>query len=88
MSSQLDGTVCVITGTGGSMGRAPTLASAREAAFVLVDCDRSVDAAHATVELRPGSGGDMPPNTRAISPTRRTARRSSTWRSAVSAGST
>jgi NAD(P)-dependent dehydrogenase (short-subunit alcohol dehydrogenase family) len=60
MSSQLEGKVCVITGTGGSMGRAPTLASAREGAFVLVDCDRSVDAAHATVELRPGSRGDMP----------------------------
>jgi NAD(P)-dependent dehydrogenase (short-subunit alcohol dehydrogenase family) len=45
MSSQLEGKVCVITGTGGSMGRAPTLAFAREGAFVLVDCDRNVDAA-------------------------------------------
>ena len=32
----------------------------REGAFVLVDCDRSVDAAHATIELRPGSRGAMP----------------------------
>src|ERR1700745_4519754 len=30
MSSPLEGKVCVITGTGGRMGRAPTLASARE----------------------------------------------------------
>ncbi|MDQ1460004.1 MAG: hypothetical protein QOI08_1488 [Actinomycetota bacterium] len=60
MSSQLEGKVSVVTGTSGSMGRAPTLASAREGAFVHVDCDRSVDAAHATIELGPGSRGDMP----------------------------
>ena len=35
MSSQLEGKVCVITGTSGSMGRAPTLACAHQAMFVV-----------------------------------------------------
>jgi NAD(P)-dependent dehydrogenase (short-subunit alcohol dehydrogenase family) len=56
MTSRLDGTVCVITGTGGSTGRASALAFAREGAFV-VGCDRSVDAAETTVEQVRGAGG-------------------------------
>src|ERR1700676_2139180 len=58
MSSRLEGKVCVITGTGGSMGRASALAFAREGASV-VGCDLSVDAAQATVELVRDAGGTM-----------------------------
>ena len=58
MSSRLDGKVCVITGTGGSMGRASALAFAREGASV-VGCDLSVDAAQATVELVHGTEKEM-----------------------------
>ena len=58
MSSRLEGKVCVITGTGGSMGRASALAFAREGASV-VGCDLSVDAAEATVERVRGAGGEM-----------------------------
>src|ERR1700738_2225476 len=58
MSGRLSGKVCVITGTGGSMGRATALAFAREGASV-VGCDVSVAAAEATVELVRGSGGEM-----------------------------
>ncbi len=58
MSSRLEGKVCVITGTGGSMGRASALAFAREGASVVV-CDLSVDASQATVELVRDAGGTM-----------------------------
>jgi NAD(P)-dependent dehydrogenase (short-subunit alcohol dehydrogenase family) len=58
MSSRLEEKVCVITGTGGSMGRASALAFAREGASV-VGCDLSVDAAQATVELVRDAGGEM-----------------------------
>src|ERR1700682_3874025 len=58
MSSRLEGKVCVITGTGGSMGRASALAFAREGASV-VGCDLSVDAAQAPVELVHGTGKEM-----------------------------
>jgi NAD(P)-dependent dehydrogenase (short-subunit alcohol dehydrogenase family) len=58
MSSRLEGKVCVITGTGGSMGRASALAFAREGASV-VGCDLDVDAAQATVELVRDAGGTM-----------------------------
>jgi NAD(P)-dependent dehydrogenase (short-subunit alcohol dehydrogenase family) len=57
-SARLEGKVCVITGTGGSMGRESALAFAREGASV-VGCDLSVDAAEATVELVRGEGGEM-----------------------------
>lgn len=40
------------------MGRAPALVFAREDALV-VDCDLSVGAAQATVELVRGAGGEM-----------------------------
>jgi NAD(P)-dependent dehydrogenase (short-subunit alcohol dehydrogenase family) len=57
-SGRLEGKVCVITGTGGSMGRATALTFAREGASV-VGCDVSVDAAKATVEAVRGAGGEM-----------------------------
>jgi NAD(P)-dependent dehydrogenase (short-subunit alcohol dehydrogenase family) len=50
--------VCVITGTGGSMGRATAIACAREGASV-VGCDVTVEAAESTVEMVRGAGGDM-----------------------------
>ena len=58
MSGRLQGKVCVITGTGGSMGRATAIAFAREGAAV-VGCDVSVEPARATVELVHGAGGEM-----------------------------
>src|SRR6478736_866273 len=58
MSSRLEGKVCVITGTGGSMGREAALVFAREGASV-VGCDVAVEAAEATVEMVRGAGGEM-----------------------------
>ena len=58
MTSRLDGKVCVVTGTGGSMGRATTLTFAREGAIV-VGCDIDVDSAEQTVELVRAAGGQM-----------------------------
>ena len=58
MAGRLAGKVCVITGTGGSMGRETALTFAREGASV-VGCDLSVEAAEATVELVRGAGGAM-----------------------------
>ena len=58
MSGRLSGKVCVITGTGGSIGRATALAFAREGALV-VGCDLMVESAGATVELVRGAGGEM-----------------------------
>jgi NAD(P)-dependent dehydrogenase (short-subunit alcohol dehydrogenase family) len=58
MSPRLTGKVCVITGTGGSMGRAAALAFAREGASV-VGCDLDVESAAATVELVRREGGTM-----------------------------
>jgi NAD(P)-dependent dehydrogenase (short-subunit alcohol dehydrogenase family) len=54
----LSGKVCVITGTGGSMGRETALAFAREGASV-VGCDVAVEPAQATVEMVHGAGGAM-----------------------------
>ena len=56
MSSRLEGTVCVITGT--SHGPRVRSRLSREGASV-VGCDLNVDATETTVELVPGSGGDM-----------------------------
>ena len=42
MSSRLSGKVCIITGTGGSIGRAASRAFAREGALV-VGCELTVD---------------------------------------------
>ena len=58
MSGRLQGKVCVLTGTGGSMGRATASAFAREGASV-VGCDVDVEPAQATVELVRGAGGEM-----------------------------
>jgi NAD(P)-dependent dehydrogenase (short-subunit alcohol dehydrogenase family) len=58
MSGRLTGKVCVITGTGGSMGRATALAFTQEGASV-VGCDVSVAAAEATVEMVQAVGGQM-----------------------------
>jgi NAD(P)-dependent dehydrogenase (short-subunit alcohol dehydrogenase family) len=58
MSPRLAGKVCVITGTGGSIGRASALRFAREGALV-VGCDLGVDAAEATVEGVREAGGTM-----------------------------
>jgi NAD(P)-dependent dehydrogenase (short-subunit alcohol dehydrogenase family) len=58
MSSRLSDKVCIITGTGGSMGRAAALAFAREGASV-VGCDLNVDSAEATLQAVRRDGGTM-----------------------------
>ena len=58
MAGRLAGKVCVITGTGGSMGRAAALTFAREGASV-VGCDVAVEAAEQTVKLVHAAGGAM-----------------------------
>jgi NAD(P)-dependent dehydrogenase (short-subunit alcohol dehydrogenase family) len=58
MTARLAGKVCVITGTGGSIGRATALAFAREGASV-VGCDVTVEAAVATVDMVHAAGGQM-----------------------------
>jgi NAD(P)-dependent dehydrogenase (short-subunit alcohol dehydrogenase family) len=58
MSSRLEGKVCVITGTGGSMGHASALAFAREGAS-MVGCDLGVEAAQDTVEMVHRTGGEI-----------------------------
>ena len=58
MPGRLSGKVCVITGTGGSMGRATALAFAREGASV-VGCDVAVEPAVQTLEAVRAAGGQM-----------------------------
>jgi len=58
MAGRLAGKVCVITGTGGSMGRAAALAFAGEGASV-VGCDVSVESAEATVDAVRSAGGEI-----------------------------
>src|SRR6266404_8598412 len=58
MSSRLAGKVCVITGTGGSMGREAALTFAREGALI-VGCGLQVDDAQATVQAVRAAGGTM-----------------------------
>ena len=58
MAGRLAGKVCVITGTGGSMGRATALTFAREGALV-VGCDVAVEPAEETVKLVHAAGGTM-----------------------------
>jgi NAD(P)-dependent dehydrogenase (short-subunit alcohol dehydrogenase family) len=58
MAGRLSGKVCVITGTGGSMGHAAAVAFAREGASV-VGCDVAVESAESTVEAVRGAGGQM-----------------------------
>jgi NAD(P)-dependent dehydrogenase (short-subunit alcohol dehydrogenase family) len=58
MAGRLEGKVCVITGTGGSMGRAAALTFAREGALV-VGCDVTVEPAEETVKMVHAAGGTM-----------------------------
>ena len=58
MPGRLSGKVCIITGTGGSIGRASALTFAREGGSV-VGCGLDVDPAEATVELVHASGAEM-----------------------------
>ncbi len=58
MSGRLDGKVCIITGTGGSIGREAAIAFAREGASV-VGCDLNSDAAEETVDHVRRAGGTM-----------------------------
>jgi NAD(P)-dependent dehydrogenase (short-subunit alcohol dehydrogenase family) len=58
MSGKLSGKVCVITGTGGSVGRAAALAFAQEGGSV-VGCDVNAAAADLTVEMVRVQGGTM-----------------------------
>jgi len=58
MSERLLGKVCIITGTGGSIGREAALLFAQEGALV-VGCDLQVEAAQATVEAVRAAGGTM-----------------------------
>ena len=58
MAGRLSGKVCVVTGTGGSMGRATALTFAGEGASV-VGCDVAVEAAEETVAMVEAAGGEM-----------------------------
>lgn len=58
MEGRLTAKVCIVTGTGGSMGRATALAFAREGAFV-VGCDVAVEPAEETVAMVTAAGGQM-----------------------------
>jgi NAD(P)-dependent dehydrogenase (short-subunit alcohol dehydrogenase family) len=58
LSGRLAGKVCIVTGTGGGIGRATALAFAREGAKV-VGCDVLVESAEGTVELVREVGGEM-----------------------------
>lgn len=58
MSAKLAGKVCIITGTGGTMGREAALTFAREGALV-VGCGLYTDDAEETVQLVRNAGGTM-----------------------------
>src|SRR6201985_1899399 len=58
MSARLSGKVCIVTGTGGSIGREAALLFAREGASV-VGCDLNAEAAEATVQMVRKQGGTM-----------------------------
>src|SRR4029077_6818178 len=58
MPGRLSGKACVITGTGGSMGREAARVFAREGASV-VGCNLSAEDGQATVDLVRGEGGTM-----------------------------
>ena len=58
MPGRLAGKVCLVTGTGGSMGRATALAFAREGASV-VGCDVVIEPAAETVAMVQAAGGQM-----------------------------
>ena len=58
MPGRLSGKVCIVTGTGGSMGRATALRFGQEGALV-VGCDVAVEPAEETVALVKAPGGEM-----------------------------
>jgi NAD(P)-dependent dehydrogenase (short-subunit alcohol dehydrogenase family) len=58
MANRLAGKVCIITGTGGSMGREAALLFAREGALI-VGSDVQVEAGQATVAAVRAAGGTM-----------------------------
>jgi NAD(P)-dependent dehydrogenase (short-subunit alcohol dehydrogenase family) len=58
MAGRLAGKVCLVTGTGGSIGRATALTFAREGAAV-VGCDVGVEANKQTAALVHAAGGSM-----------------------------
>src|SRR5713226_2663851 len=58
MTGRLAGKVCIITGTGGSIGRATALMFAREGALI-VGCGLNVEPELATLEMVHAGGGDM-----------------------------
>jgi NAD(P)-dependent dehydrogenase (short-subunit alcohol dehydrogenase family) len=58
MPGRLSEKVCVVTGTGGSMGRAAALTFAREGAL-LVGCDVAVEPAEETLQAVRAAGGQM-----------------------------
>jgi NAD(P)-dependent dehydrogenase (short-subunit alcohol dehydrogenase family) len=58
MPGRLADKVCIITGTGGSMGRATALLFAREGGLV-VGCDVATESAEETVEVVRAAGGEM-----------------------------
>jgi NAD(P)-dependent dehydrogenase (short-subunit alcohol dehydrogenase family) len=58
MPGRLSGKVCVVTGTGGSMGRATALRFAGEGGL-LVGCDVAVEPAEETLEMVTAAGGEM-----------------------------
>src|SRR5882724_3385695 len=58
MSDRLLGKVCIITGTGGSIGREAAMVFAREGALV-VGCGLRCDEAEGTVEAVRAAGGTM-----------------------------
>jgi NAD(P)-dependent dehydrogenase (short-subunit alcohol dehydrogenase family) len=58
VAGRLEGKVCVVTGTGGGMGRATALTFAREGALV-VGCDVAVEPAEETVKLVHAADGTM-----------------------------
>lgn len=58
MAGRLTGKVCVITGTGGSMGRATALMFAGEGALV-VGCDVTAGPAATTVDMVRAAGNEM-----------------------------
>ena len=58
MAERLKDKVCVITGSGGSIGRAAALRFAEEGALV-VGCDTNADGGQATVDLVSAAGGRM-----------------------------
>ena len=58
MSPRLSGKVCIVTGTGGSIGREAALGFAREGASI-VGCDVNAETAEATLQMVRKAGGTM-----------------------------